>query len=346
MLERIKKSIDKEQMKFIRHIDALFGVSRLSPLLFASIKEFLLRPGKKVRPILFTIGYLGFVKKQAPSLYRSALAIELLHDFLLIHDDIIDKSQLRRGKPSLHVVLNRHLKKFKKPKFNGQDLAIVAGDIIYALAIHAFLAIEEDASRKEAALEKFIEATIFTGSGEFIELLYSAKNLNQLSKEDVYRIYDFKTAYYTFACPLVMGAILAGAQKKQVDNLLRMGIYLGRAFQIKDDILGMFAEEERMGKSSLSDLQEAKRTLLIWHAYNHASKQEKKTIEKIFAKKQVSRTDLVIMRCILTNCGSLSFAENEISKLIRKAKSLLKASKIKTEFKKSLRLYCEKLLGL
>jgi len=343
MLKEIKKRIEEEQKNFIRDIDKLYGLSRLSSLLFKSISEFLLRPGKKIRPILFIIGYLGFAKRKAPGLYRTALAIELLHAFLLVHDDIIDKSPLRRGKPSMHKLLDHYLKNHKDIKFNGQDLAIVAADVIYAMAIQAFMAIQEDASRKEEALKKFIEATIFTESGEFIELLYSIKKLNQLSKEDAYRIYDLKTAYYTFICPLATGAVLAGASQKEVDKLSQYAIFLGRAFQIKDDISGMFSEEEKTGKSSLTDLQETKKTILIWYAYNNATTRQRKSMEKIFSKKQVSRTDLLLMRDIIRATGSLSFAQSEISKLIQKAQSLQNSSKMKIGYKKALSSYTQTL---
>ena len=243
-------------------LDELYSLSRISPLLFKTIKDYILRKGKRVRPTLFIIGYLGFKKNPAPGLYASALSLELLHDFLLAHDDIIDKSDVRRGKPSMHRVLSDYLRKYKNIKFGGEDLTIAAADIMYAMAIHTFLFIKENRQRKEKALRKLIEAAIDTGSGEFAELLYGIKDIKNLNKQDIYRIYDLKTAYYTFSCPLSAGAILAGAKKQQTDLLYNYGIYLGRAFQIKDDILGIFGNENKIGKSTLTDLREGKKTLL------------------------------------------------------------------------------------
>src|SRR4030042_1567895 len=106
MIKGIKNRIEKNLKSYIGDLDKLYSLSRISPLLAKNIKEFVLREGKRVRPILFIIGYLAYAKKQAPFLYRSAVSIELLHDFMLIHDDIIDKSDTRRGKPSLHKKLN------------------------------------------------------------------------------------------------------------------------------------------------------------------------------------------------------------------------------------------------
>ena len=207
MIARIKNRIEQELIFYIRNADKAYSLSKISPLLYGSIQNFLSRKGKRTRPILFVVSYLAFAKKPVSGLYRSAVSLELLHDFMLVHDDIIDKSATRRGEPSMHKMLNRHLANYKKIKFTGQDLTIVIGDVMYAMALEAFLSIKEDMLRKEAALKKLIQAAIYTGSGEFIELLFGAKNIDKITKEDIYKIYDLKTANYTFATPLCMGAI-------------------------------------------------------------------------------------------------------------------------------------------
>lgn len=346
MLAEIKNKIDRELTKFIQEIDADYSLSKISPLLFNSIKDFLLRDGKRIRPILFCVGYLGFTKKPALHLYKGALSWELLHDFLLVHDDIIDKSNIRRGGPAMHQMLNKYLKGYKNLKFNGQDLAIVIGDIMYAFAINALLSIKQKASRKEEALKKFIEATIYTGSGEFIELLYGLENLEKIKKEQIYRIYDYKTAQYTFASPLATGAILAGEDKGQIDKLLKYGICLGRAFQIKDDILGLFSEERKIGKSMLSDLQEAKKTILIWYAYNNSTEENKSTIRMVFTKEKVNKTDLIKIRKLISKSGALDYAKREITVLASKAAILIASTAMYPRYKECLNAYAQKILKL
>ena len=113
MLNKIKNKLESELVEYLRDLNKSYSLNAISPLMFQSIKEFASRKGKRVRPTLFIIGYLGFAKKIAPGLYKSALSLELLHDFLIVHDDIIDKSDLRRGKPSMHNVFNKYLKKYK-----------------------------------------------------------------------------------------------------------------------------------------------------------------------------------------------------------------------------------------
>ncbi len=346
MVNKIRNKLEKELEHFLVYLDRTYALSRTSPLLFESIGDFVRRSGKRLRPALFVIGYLSFAKKPAPFLYRGALALELLHDFMLVHDDIIDKSDLRRGKPSMHVLLDKYLKAFPGVKFNGQDLAIVIGDVMYAMGLKSFLSIKETPAHKEAALKKIMDAAIYTGNGEFIELLSALKPLEKIEKEEIYRIYDFKTAYYTFAAPLAAGAALAGIREKTVDKLFQYGILLGRAFQIKDDILGMFGNEAQIGKSTLTDLQEAKKTILIWHAYTHTAPPDKKTIKKIFLKQTITPADLKRMQGIVVSSGALDHAKTEVDSLICRARGLIKPLPIKPAYKKLILGYSKEILAL
>lgn len=346
MLNIIKKRLDQELHAFIASIEKTYSLRRISPLLFESIKEFVLRDGKRIRPILLIVGYRGYAQRPSRHYVRSALALELLHDFLLVHDDIVDKSPTRRGKPTMHVGLNRHLAKHNNLKFSGEDLSIIIGDVMYAIAIDAFLSIQEKPDRKERALRNFIGAAILTGGGEFIELLSGIKPLRQIQKSDIYNIYDYKTAHYTFACPLSTGAILAGARKDEINKLYNYGMNLGRAFQIKDDILGVFGDEKQIGKSTLSDLQEAKKTILIWHAFHNGGPAIKQLIQKVFSKKRLTRNDLTMMQNALRQTGALDFARKEIHRLSSKAQDIIHSSHIKTRYKKFLIDYCRRLLSL
>ncbi|MDD5432307.1 MAG: polyprenyl synthetase family protein, partial [Candidatus Omnitrophica bacterium] len=99
MILKIKSKIDKEISAFLKDTDKRYHLKKISPVLYKNICEFANRDGKRARPILFVIGYLGFSNKEATGLYRSAISIELMHDFMLVHDDIIDKSDTRRGRP-------------------------------------------------------------------------------------------------------------------------------------------------------------------------------------------------------------------------------------------------------
>jgi len=344
MIQKIKKQIDQELSKFIKDVKKDYSLDKISPLLYSSIKDFILRDGKRIRPIFFVISYLGFCKKRAKNLIRSSLSIELLHDFMLIHDDIIDKSDTRRGKPSMHKMINNYLERFPNLKFSGQDLSIVVGDIIYAIAINSFLEIKEDPLRKEQALRKFVEAALFTGSGEFIELLAATLKLNKLTLRQIYKIYDYKTGNYTFSTPLIIGATLAGASDIDKQKLKEYGILLGRAFQIKDDILGIFANQKDTGKSQITDIQEEKRTILIWSAYQNSSKENKEIIEQILTKQEVTKQDINTIKKIIEDSGALKFAKEEISNYLAKSQQIMKTIKMKNKQKEFFIDYSSKLL--
>lgn len=344
MFWKIKNCVEHELKSHIADLNRVYRLRQISPIIFNSIKDFALRKGKRVRPALFIIGYLGFSKKIPQGLYRSAVSLELLHDFMLIHDDIIDKSDMRRGKPAMHVVLQKYIGNRPKAKFNGQDLAIVLGDMIYAFSIHSFLSVKEDPKRKEAALKKLLEAAFYTGSGEFIELLCGLKSLKETKRPEIDRIYDFKTATYTFAAPLTIGATLAGAKPHEIKKLFNYGISLGRAFQIKDDIIGLFGEESEIGKPNLTDIREAKKTLLVWYAYHHTSKTNQARIRKIFGKDNAGLADLLAMRKIVTEAGALSFCQNEIRKSLRSTLKIIDSSSMKAPYKNALKDFSQEIL--
>ncbi len=333
MQSKIKNKLNAELKKQLGFLERAYSLNRLCPVLAKGISEFLLRKGKRLRPLLFVLGYLGFAKKEAPNLYRSALSFELLHGFFLVHDDIVDKSPTRRGKPSMHKML-------------GEDLALIAGDLIYALAMESFLSVKENPQRKEKALKIFIRAGAYTAAGEFIELLNASKNIGKIKRQDIYRTYDLKTACYSFASPLSCGAALAGAGQREIDLLYQYGIYLGRAFQLKDDILGLFGEEKKTGKSSLSDLEEGKKTLLFWYAYHNSRPKERALIRKTLNKNKVKRNDLLTMRRIIVSSGALYYSAREISRLTKEAQSVIASCRMDKKYKALLNNYCQELLSL
>jgi geranylgeranyl diphosphate synthase type I len=342
----LKKRVDKELEQFIGEVDRKFGLKQTSPLIYESLKEYITRDGKRIRPVLVVSGFLAYADDTVPGLFTTALSIEILHDFMLIHDDIIDKSDTRRGDPAMHIMLGRHLARFKTPQVSGADLAIVIGDILYALGIEAFLAVDVPPARKEKALHQFIKAGVFTGVGEFIELETGLIDLDKLQKEAIYRVYDYKTAYYTFAYPLCIGATLAGADDTEVQKLCEYGTRLGRAFQIRDDIIGMFRDEQDIGKSALTDLQEAKKTVLIWYAYTNGADNQRKRVSELMQKPNIGIDDLREMRGILTDTGALDYAKSEIISLVAEAKEILKATAVKPGYRSMLLTFADKMLSL
>jgi geranylgeranyl diphosphate synthase type I len=335
MIDKLRKQIDKSLERFMDKVKEEYKLHLVNPILYESIREFSLRQGKRIRPLLLILSYKGYRpknKKIPPSLYNASTCIELLHNFMLIHDDIIDRSNLRRGKPTLHKLLSR-IAKTKDQEKLGYDLAIVAGDIVYALAIDAFLSIKEDPIRKEEALKYFIQTAAFTAMGEFIDTIHGVDSIQKVKEKDVYLNYTLKTARYTFDCPLVTGAILAGADKKDIKKLSELGIMVGQAFQIQDDIIGIFDSQKNIGKSILSDLAESKKTLLVCHAYEHLKGDKRKMFLNYFMKPKKNYADLVAIRKIFTQAGSLQYALNAMSTRIHKTLIILNQLKMHKKYK-------------
>ena len=335
MLTKLRRQIDKSLETFMDSIKKDYKLQLVSPVLYESIREFSLRPGKRIRPLLLILSYKGYCPKHKripPSLYNASTCIELLHNFMLIHDDIIDRSDLRRGKPTIHKVLGGIIPNSDKEKL-GYDLGIVAGDILYAFAIDAFLSIKEDPGRKERALKYFIQTAAFTAMGEFIDTIHGVEKIEKIKEKDVFLNYTLKTARYTFDCPLVTGAILAGADKKDIKKISDLGLFVGQAFQIQDDVIGIFDTEKNIGKSILSDLDESKKTLLVCHAYGKLRGKKRKEFLQYFDKPKKTHKDLVAVRQIFMNAGSLQYCLKEIETRVSKTLVLLQGLKMHPKYK-------------
>lgn len=321
MLEAYLKKINSHLEALLTDINKRYRLNLVSDSLFSYSKEFVMRPGKRIRPLLFILAYQGYKNKKiadTEGLFRSAASIELLHDFMLIHDDVIDNSDLRRGKPTLHRLFDKKIKTSQNAEI-GKSLAIVAGDILFAVAIEAFLSIKEDMLRKELALKKLVETAAYTGAGEFLDVIFGYKDIDAFSEEMIFLNYTLKTAKYTFECPLLMGAILAGTDKKELKNLSVLGISAGQAFQIYDDLLDLFSTEEIIGKPILTDLAESKKTLLVFKAYRNLKKQDKKTFKEIMAKEKKTLSDLELFRKLIIKSGSYQEVLKKLTSLQKTA---------------------------
>ncbi|MGE5280173.1 MAG: polyprenyl synthetase family protein, partial [Deltaproteobacteria bacterium] len=220
------RRINTSLRNFFRDADRRYRLRTISPVLFDSCREFVLRPGKRLRPLLFLLAYQGYKRaggRQTTGLFTASAAVELLHDYMLIHDDVIDRASTRRGKPTLHRIFDKKIATVSGVRI-GQELAVVAGDILFALAIESFLAIRENPRRKEEALRHLVATAAYTGTGEFIDVVFGHTALDAIRARDVTNTTIYKTAKYTFECPLLMGAALAGAPAREKRALSRLGL--------------------------------------------------------------------------------------------------------------------------
>ena len=328
----LKKQINKELNIFVNKQLQQFKIDKTDSLLSEGIKNFVLRDGKRIRPIFFILSYRGYSpgKKLSKALIQTSLAFELLHDFLLIHDDIIDNSLTRRGKPTLHKFFQKAIKQNEK---TGQDLSIVTGDIVYAMAINAFLSIKPTTKNIIPGLQEFLKATILTGTGEFIDIRNGLTSIKNITLHQIRTNYLLKTAEYTFMSPLYCGCVLAGKPINEAKKIAFYGQCLGEAFQSQDDIIGMFAKSKTIGKSVLSDIIESKKTLPIYLAYNKAPLKDRRFIEKSLGNIKLKYSDLQRIRRIIIDTGAYNQSKQEILKLLKKADRIIKTTTMSKEIK-------------
>lgn len=288
-----------------RHEEIAENVPQLLPL-FRLLADYAASPGKCVRGFLVTVGYAMIRGRVPGSVYRLSLLAELIHASLLIHDDIIDRDETRRGIPTLHTKIAR-LRKGADSVHYGNSQALLLGSILGIWAREHVLASPFAPNRKMQVLERVERLMAETHYGQMLDVQLARGS--DASPADVLKVYMLKTAAYTFEAPLHIGAMLAGASKKQLAQLSEIALPIGVAFQIQDDILGMFGSAKEIGKPVTSDLAEGKQTILVALARTMLPARSRKRLETLLRTGTASRKDLSDARHLLVECGAKSEAE-------------------------------------
>ncbi|GAA2022091.1 polyprenyl synthetase family protein [Agromyces tropicus] len=230
--------------------------------------------GKRIRPRLVWSAYRGFGGTERPLATRVALAFELLHTAFLIHDDLIDRDTVRRGAPNVAGRFAARAVAHGGDAETGEvwaaTAAVLAGDLALSRAHRELAMLPIGRTRREALLDILDRAVFVSAAGELADVVGSLHGSTP-ALDGVLATLEQKTAVYSFEAPLAAGAVLAGAPGPAVDALCRFGRLVGVAFQITDDVLGVFGDPLVTGKSASADLREGKRTALIAHAATTAA---------------------------------------------------------------------------
>lgn len=343
-LREISEEIERELQKFRQEFEKQPLTTIPTPYR-EIITSFVLRGGKRLRPTLFLISYGGYAQKMARNLCRSALALEFLHNFILIHDDIVDHSRTRRGGQSMHAGFEKHLAQYPSAKFSGESAAVIVGDMMYAIGLNMFLSVEELPERKLRAMEWLTRAAVFTACGEMKELFDTLKPPQDVTVENILQTCRWKTAYYSFVCPLVTGASLAGAEDLELDKLMKCAMSLGVAFQIQDDILELTGKDDREGLDpSFSDLREGKLTIPVWYALEHSSRKDSTRLAAALNGGKKSHRDLRTARNIVLQSGGVDYACKKIDQCAGEAQHALTTLNISEVNRRILEGYVKHLL--
>lgn len=265
--------------------------------------------GKRVRPQIVLASYLHLGGRDLEAAVRLGAAFELLHTALIVHDDVIDLDFSRRGRPNVSgVYLNHALDSGELPgpaRHRGLSVGVIAGDLAMAAAFRLLGGVRADPATAEQLAGIFDEAIFASAGGELIDVDFS-DHPDAPSVEDILHMERQKTAVYSFEAPLQAGAVLAGADPDTVSVLGEFGRFTGTAYQVVDDLLGVFGSESATGKSNSSDLREGKRTVLI--SYMVQTRPEWAELSTLIGRPDITPAEADRARELLVSSGARDFA--------------------------------------
>lgn len=279
--------------------------------------------GKRLRPhLLFTIyeAYSNGDQNALSNVTPAAAAQEIIHLAMLIHDDIIDRDDIRYGVKNLSGQYNElyepYIADMNERRHFANSSAILGGDVLISQAHILLQSCNVAAARIARAHGTLADAIFSVAGGEMID---TESSFRAISESDALRIARQKTASYSFVGPLVMGAQLAGAPEDQQAILREMGESLGIAYQIKDDILGVFGDEAKTGKSVSGDIREGKKTYMVEQFYATATREAIEQFEKAFAHHDATEQDIAVVRSLLNDSGARERSEAIVEEYRKKA---------------------------
>lgn len=301
ILKKYSKNIDEEIQNSLGTVDP--------DELQKSTQHLIKAGGKKIRPSLVVLSSEA-VGGNAEDALKTAAAVELIHTFSLIHDDIMDKDDMRRGKPSVHVLW-------------GEPMAILAGDTLFSKAFETVLETPIDSVTYERvvnALKTVVDSCIKICEGQASDMCFEG---NFDVSEDQYMNMIYKKTGALIAAATRSGSIIGGGTPEQVETLTEYGRLVGLAFQIQDDYLDVISDEENLGKPVGSDIIEGKMTLMVVNALSKASADDKEELVSIL-KAENEDTDVKRALEIFEKYDSINYAHDIALKNVDTAKNLLK----------------------
>lgn len=324
--------LERELVAFLREAAADIRVTEpgfVSAL--DTLTEFVLRGGKRLRPTFAWWAWRGTGgdPRHARGVLRAAASLELVQACALIHDDLIDSSDSRRGRPTVHIAFARRHREqgwLGAPDAFGRAVAVLVGDLALAWADDMFGTAALPPERLAAARPAWRAMRTEVLAGQYLDVRTQA--IGDSSPETALRVSRLKTAAYTVQRPLHLGAALAGADDEQIAALVHFGADLGVAFQLRDDLLGVFGDPSVTGKPAGDDLREGKRTLLVALGLAQAGPDQARIIANAIGNPELSDTDVDTVRATLTEVGAVTAVERRIEELTDTALAALRKARL------------------
>lgn len=308
-LRRVAKKVEARLGSFFERlaeepVSKIF-FTRADSILLDQVRDLTLRGGKRLRAALLVHGASIFdaSAEESDTLWDAAAAVELLHAYFLIHDDIMDGDEVRRGGPAVHAALAEKV----GSRELGAGLGILAGDLSSALTQLLLSDLDLDGERFRRVTSLFARMHLDVVCGQTLDMLKSASAAE---------VAAHKTASYTTVGPLTIGAAVAGASDAKIEALARTALPLGTAFQFKDDLLGTFGKREVTGKPVGTDLRRGKQTVLLEQGLFLARGADLRAIQNAVGNQDATEPEIAAARDALVSCGALDACKQMISNLI------------------------------
>jgi geranylgeranyl diphosphate synthase type I len=309
-MSRLSSEISRSADKVNKFIETVVDLETEPKVLYRAARHIIDAGGKRLRPflVLKTCKLVGGNEEDA---LAAASSLEMLHTFTLLHDDIMDQDEKRRGVPSVHTKW-------------GVPIAIVAGDLLFAKVYETITKYTDPKHVKPKRILQVIEeiskATIVLCEGQTRDMLFEDKET--VSEEEYFRMIEGKTAAL-FEISSRCGGLLGGATKSQVKRLGEFGRYAGVAFQVIDDILALTADEKVLKKPVGNDIREGKRTLIVVYALKKASKGQRQKILETLGNQDASAEQIRETISLFESLDAIAYAKKLADKYIRKSKKAL-----------------------
>lgn len=318
------KTADELLQLINRYLDSL-PYDRKPASLYAPIKYVLSMGGKRIRPTLMLLAYNLF-KDDPEKILSSACALETYHNYTLLHDDLMDNADVRRGQPTVHK------------KWNA-NLAVLSGDSMLVLA---YQRMTECDSHLAEVLRLFTETALEIGEGQQMDMEFETRN--DVCEEEYIEMIRLKTSVL-LACAMKIGALLADAPADDADNLYRFGEKIGLAFQLQDDYLDVYGDPAVFGKAIGGDIVSNKKTYMLINAFNRADNAQRAELERWIRATDFERQEKVkAVTGLYDEMGIDRLAQQKIAGYFNESKTYLDRVGVSDERKSELMRYAQRMM--
>ena len=315
-----------EILKLVNDFLAQLPYERKPKSLYEPVEYVLSIGGKRIRPVLTLMGY-NLWKEDPERILMPAVGLETYHNYTLLHDDLMDNADVRRGYPTVH-------RKWDANK------AILSGDSMLVLAYQRMQQVP--AEKLPAVLNLFTETALEIGEGQEYDMTFETRN--DVTENEYIEMIRLKTSVL-LACALKTGALLADAPQEDADRLYRVGEQVGLAFQLQDDLLDVYGDPKVFGKAIGGDITSNKKTYMLINAYNRANDEQRKELEHWIGAKEFNRQEKVAaVTRLYDEIGIRQLCEDKINYYFQQASQTLSEVNVPEERKAQLRQYMDELL--